>query len=66
MGQALPKLCFYWCRRVDDGRPEVPVEAGWTSTDCEGPPPAQVHPGEVRLRLLQHQDQHRPVIVLAL
>ena len=46
-------------RRLDDGRPEVPVEARWTRPDCEGPPSAQVHPREVRLRLLQHQDKHR-------
>jgi hypothetical protein len=43
-------------RRVDDGRPEVPVEAGRSRPDRQGPPSAQVHPGEVRLGLLQHQD----------
>ena len=48
--------CF---RRLDDGRPEVPMEEGRPGADHPRPPPAQVLPGEVRQRLLQHQDQHR-------
>ena len=48
--------CF---RRLDDWRPEVPMEEGWPGANHPRPPPAQVLPGEVRQRLLQHQDQHR-------
>ena len=47
------------CRWLDNRGSQVPVEAGWSGADSQGPPPAQVHPGEVCLRLLQHQDQHR-------
>jgi len=47
--------------RLDDGRPEVPMEEGRPGADHPRPPPAQVLPGEVRQRLLQHQDQHRRV-----
>ncbi len=49
--------CFFFvliCRRLDYGRPSVPVEVDRACADSAQPPPAQVHAGEVHLRLLQH------------
>jgi hypothetical protein len=45
-------------RRLDYGRPSLPVEAERAGADRQGPPPPKVHPRKVHQRLLQHQDKH--------